>query len=50
MQRFREDFNLLNVDPAYVKNTAFGGTIAYGFLTLTYISEMMGSFFGMGWL
>ena len=44
------DFNPLHVDPEFARSTPYKGTIAHGLLSLAYISEMMGSFFGEGWL
>jgi acyl dehydratase len=35
-----EDFQWIHVDPARAKNSAFGGTIAHGFLTLSLLSRL----------
>jgi len=44
------DFNPLHIDPEFAKGTRFGGTIAHGLLSAAFISEMMTSWFGKGWL
>ena len=35
-----EDFQWIHVDPARAKGSAFGGTIAHGFLTLSLLSHL----------
>jgi 3-hydroxybutyryl-CoA dehydratase len=45
-----EDHNPLHVDPEYAKNTKFKSTIAHGPLVISYISEMMGNWLGIGWI
>lgn len=42
-----DDRNFIHVDPQQAQETAFGGTIAHGFLTLTLLSAMMED--GVGW-
>jgi 3-hydroxybutyryl-CoA dehydratase len=44
------DFNPLHLDAEFATSTQFGGIIAHGMLTLTFISEMMLSAFGRAWL
>jgi len=44
------DFNPIHVDESFAAKTPFGGTIAHGMLNLAYVSEMMTSAFGQGWL
>jgi 3-hydroxybutyryl-CoA dehydratase len=44
------DFNPIHVDESFAAKTPLGGTIAHGMLSLAYVSEMMTSAFGRGWL
>ena len=44
------DFNPIHVDPEFARKTPYGGTIAHGFLTVAYLSEMMTQCFGKGWI
>lgn len=44
------DFNPIHVDEDFAKKTPLGGTIAHGMLILAYLSQMMTSAFGRGWL
>jgi 3-hydroxybutyryl-CoA dehydratase len=44
------DFNPIHVDESFAAKTPLGGTIAHGMLSLAYVSEMMTSAFGQGWL
>jgi len=44
------DFNPIHVDESFAARTPLGGTIAHGMLSLAYVSEMMTSAFGRGWL
>lgn len=43
------DFNRLHVDPAYARETRFGGTIAHGPMSLAFLNELMMSCFGLLW-
>jgi 3-hydroxybutyryl-CoA dehydratase len=45
-----EDYNPLHVDPEYAKKTKFKTTIAHGPLVISFLSEMMGNWFGTGWI
>ena len=45
-----EDHNPLHVDPEYAKKTKFKSTIAHGPLVISYISEMMNNWLGIGWI
>ena len=45
-----EDHNPLHVDPEYAKKTKFKSTIAHGPLVISYISELMGNWLGIGWI
>jgi 3-hydroxybutyryl-CoA dehydratase len=45
-----EDYNPLHVDPEYAKKTKFKSTIAHGPLLISYISEMMSNWLGIGWI
>jgi acyl dehydratase len=40
-----DDFQWIHVDPARAKGSAFGGTIAHGFLTLSLLSHLSESTF-----
>ena len=40
-----EDFQWIHVDPARAKSSAFGGTVAHGFLTLSLLSHLSESTF-----
>jgi 3-hydroxybutyryl-CoA dehydratase len=44
------DFNPIHIDESFAAKTPLGGTIAHGMLGLAYVSEMMTSAFGEGWL
>lgn len=44
-----EDYNPIHVDEAYAKMTPFKGTIAPGYQSMAYISELMAREFGQGW-
>jgi len=44
------DFNPIHIDESFAAKTPLGGTIAHGMLSLVYVSEMMTSAFGRGWL
>jgi 3-hydroxybutyryl-CoA dehydratase len=44
------DFNPIHIDESFAAKTPLGGTIAHGMLSLAYVSEMMTSAFGRGWL
>ncbi len=44
-----EDYNPIHVDVEFAKKTPFGGTIAPGFQSMAYISELMAREFGIGW-
>ena len=39
----------VHVDPEYCKNSSFKTTLAHGFLTMAYVSEMMEDNFGLEW-
>ena len=39
----------VHVDPVYCANSPFKTTLAHGFLTMAYASEMMELNFGMDW-
>jgi len=41
-----DDFQWIHVDPARAKTSAFGGTIAHGFLTLSLLSHLSERTFG----
>ena len=45
-----KDYNPLHVDPEYAKKTKFKSTIAPGPLVISYISEMMDDWLGIGWI
>jgi 3-hydroxybutyryl-CoA dehydratase len=45
-----QDYNPLHVDPEYAKKTKFKSTIAHGPLVISYISEMMSNWLGVGWI
>ena len=40
----------VHVDPEYCKNSTFKTTLAHGFLTMAYVSEMMEDNFGLDWI
>ena len=44
------DSNPIHIDESFAAKTPLGGTIAHGMLSLAYVSEMMTSAFGRGWL
>ncbi len=44
-----EDYNPIHVDVEFAKKTPFKGTIAPGFQTMAYISELMAREFGKAW-
>ncbi len=44
------DFNPIHIDEDFARKTPAGGTIAHGMLILAYVSEMMTTVFGQGWL
>lgn len=44
------DYNPLHVDLEFAKTTRFGGTIAHGYISLSYLNEMMTRWLGFGWL
>ena len=44
------DFNALHVDPEYAKTTRFGGTIAHGYISLSYLNELMTNWLFHGWI
>lgn len=44
------DFNPIHVNPEFAKETKFGGTIAHGLMSLAFISEIMTSWLGNGWV
>lgn len=44
------DFNPIHIDAEFARKTSLGGTVAHGMLILSYISELMVSNFGKGWL
>lgn len=45
-----QDYNPLHVDVEYAKTTRFGGTIAHGYIALSYLNEMMTDWLGDGWI
>jgi 3-hydroxybutyryl-CoA dehydratase len=44
------DYNPIHIDEEFARQTPAGGIIAHGMLILAYISELMTSVFGQGWL
>lgn len=44
------DYNPIHIDPEFAKDTMFKGTIGHGMMTLAYLSEMMTSYLGEGWI
>lgn len=46
---YAEDYNPIHVDVEYAKTTPFKGTIAPGYQSMAYISELMAREFGEGW-
>jgi 3-hydroxybutyryl-CoA dehydratase len=44
------DYNPIHVDPEFGKKTFLRGTIAHGFISLSYLSEMLRNFFGKNWV
>ncbi|EFK08274.1 MaoC-like protein [delta proteobacterium NaphS2] len=44
-----EDYNPIHVDEEFAKKTPFKGTIAPGYQSMAYISELMAREFGEGW-
>lgn len=45
-----QDFNPVHIDEDFARKTPLGGTIAHGMLILAYVSQMMTTAFGRGWL
>ena len=44
------DHNPLHLDPEFAMSTQFGGIIAHGMLTLSFVSQMLLTAFGRDWL
>jgi len=44
-----EDYNPIHVDQEFARKTPFKGTIAPGYQSMAYISELMAREFGEGW-
>lgn len=46
---YAEDYNPIHTDEEFAKKTPFKGTIAPGYQSMAYISELMAREFGKGW-
>lgn len=49
-RRASGDNNRIHYDDEFAAGTRFGGVIAHGMLTLTFLSEMMTNAYGANWL